>query len=337
MNKKRVIATLAACGLVGVLAIGGTMAYLTSTQSATNTFTVGKVNVELNEPNFPGVDEDDEDPSDPEVDPNKDTDDNGIPDINEHQVPNQETNKDPKLTNTGVSDSVVFFKVTVPVREFTHVASDGTVGEKSRDELYYFKQGYRASQHSPEGLNYEFSAKNTVSTTITNDVVTDVANHWNDDFWVELPEEEEGADHSGEFRTYVFGYKYRLHGTKSVVENTYPGASVSTDNTIGETTVPLFTKVQLKNFLEGEIPSGEIENITVQAYAIQADNVLADGAVIGTTGEISKDNLGKIYKAYVTQNKDITNSNDGKASNNAGSGMTDINNIEELDSINAQQ
>jgi len=336
MNKKRVIATLAACGLVGVLAIGGTMAYLTSTQSATNTFTVGKVNVELNEPNFPGVDEDDEDPSDPEVDPNKDTDDNGIPDINEHQVPNQETNKDPKLTNTGVSDSVVFFKVTVPVREFTHVASDGTVGEKSRDELYYFKQGYRASQHSPEGLNYEFSAKNTSPVTIANDKVEDVANHWNDN-WIELEEEEEGKDHSGEYRTYVFGYKHRLHGTKSVVENTYDGASVNTDATIGETTIPLFTKVQLKNFLEGEIPSGEIENITVQAYAIQADNILADGGVVATTGDISKDSLSKIYKAYVTQNKDITTNNDSKASGNAEHGMTDISNIEELESINAQQ
>lgn len=42
----------AACAMVGAMAIGGTMAYLTDNEGATNTFTVGKVQVDLEEPGW---------------------------------------------------------------------------------------------------------------------------------------------------------------------------------------------------------------------------------------------------------------------------------------------
>ena len=57
MKRKKFIATMAACALAGTMMIGGTFAYLTNTQTATNTFTVGNVKVELKEPNYPGNDD----------------------------------------------------------------------------------------------------------------------------------------------------------------------------------------------------------------------------------------------------------------------------------------
>ena len=42
-SKKQLLRTLMACGLVVSVAAGGTVAYLTDAETATNTFTVGKV------------------------------------------------------------------------------------------------------------------------------------------------------------------------------------------------------------------------------------------------------------------------------------------------------
>lgn len=47
--KKRTLRTLLLMMLVAALSVGATFAYLTSTDSATNTFTVGKVNIMLDE------------------------------------------------------------------------------------------------------------------------------------------------------------------------------------------------------------------------------------------------------------------------------------------------
>lgn len=38
MNKKKALTTMAACGLVAALGVGGTMAYLTDSEQTTNTF-----------------------------------------------------------------------------------------------------------------------------------------------------------------------------------------------------------------------------------------------------------------------------------------------------------
>jgi len=49
MTKKRFVAILLCVTLVALAAIGATFAYLTSTDSVTNTFTVGKVEIKLDE------------------------------------------------------------------------------------------------------------------------------------------------------------------------------------------------------------------------------------------------------------------------------------------------
>ena len=55
-TKKQLAIAMASCLMVGALAFGGTMAYLTDTEGATNTFTVGKVQIDFEEPNYPGND-----------------------------------------------------------------------------------------------------------------------------------------------------------------------------------------------------------------------------------------------------------------------------------------
>lgn len=324
MNKKKAVAVISAAGLAGVLAVGGTMAYLTNTQSATNTFTVGDVEVGIDEPHFPGAGGDTNDDGIDDTKNYSDSDKDGIPDINEEQVPQQETDKDPMITNKSVSDAVVFVKVTVPVREFTHVNDDGTRGDKKRDELYIFKQGQMATQAAPNGQDYTFpyAAPAGAKATIAADKVTSHANHWNEN-WTELEEFEEGQDHSKAYRTYVFGYNTRLHGLKSIQDGTWTGTPVAKKG-VGETTVPLFQKVQLQNFADSEITPGEIQNITVQTYVIQADNVIADQGVVSTNAAIAKADLATIYRAYVAQEDANVKANDKAAQDNAATGKTKV-------------
>ena len=84
-SKKQLLRTLIACGLVVSVAAGGTVAYLTDAETATNTFTIGRVQIDLEEPGYPGNDSD-------EV---------------KNIVPNQEIMKDPQIENTGNNDALI--------------------------------------------------------------------------------------------------------------------------------------------------------------------------------------------------------------------------------------
>lgn len=96
------------------------MAYLTDNESATNTFTVGKVQIDLEEPAFPGND-------DPSV---------------KNMVPNQEVAKDPKVENTGSNEAIVFMEVSIPKATIKVAADDGTVaGDASLQDIFKVYSG----------------------------------------------------------------------------------------------------------------------------------------------------------------------------------------------------
>lgn len=116
-SKKQLLRTLMACGLVVSVAAGGTVAYLTDAETATNTFTVGKVKIDLEEPGYPGNDSD-------EV---------------KNIIPNQEIVKDPQIENTGNNDALVFLRVEVPQETFTELDADNNVGEKKLQDLFKLK------------------------------------------------------------------------------------------------------------------------------------------------------------------------------------------------------
>ena len=52
MNKRKILLLVALLSMVAILGVGGTLAYFTADDSATNTFTVGNVKIDLTEPNW---------------------------------------------------------------------------------------------------------------------------------------------------------------------------------------------------------------------------------------------------------------------------------------------
>lgn len=149
MRKNRnMVLTVAACALLGVMALGGTMAYLTDQGSVTNTFTVGQVEIDLTEPDYPG---------------------NNTPDV-ENLVPNEEVPKNPLVTNTGTTDAIVFMTVEVPRANVTLAADDGTKGTKEIQDLFWMKE----AENLPGTHENQFDAgwmelvdKGTVSDTVS--------------------------------------------------------------------------------------------------------------------------------------------------------------------------
>ena len=116
-SRKKLLASIAACILAGTMAFNGTMAYLTDTEGAVNIATVGKVNIDLEEPGYPGNDSDE------------------VKSI----IPNQEIIKDPQVENTGDNSAIVYLKVDVPQETFTELGTDGTKGETKLQDLFALK------------------------------------------------------------------------------------------------------------------------------------------------------------------------------------------------------
>ncbi len=101
---------MAAFALLALLFIGGTVAYFTDTDSATNTFTLGNVDIELIEPNW---------------------DSTGAAAAAQNILPGAVIAKDPKVQNVGTSDAYVFIKVKEPcyatTKAFTYTVNSGWV------------------------------------------------------------------------------------------------------------------------------------------------------------------------------------------------------------------
>lgn len=91
--KKSTITTIALVGLLGIGAVGGTLAYLTDAENTTNTFTVGKVQIDTLERNYPGNNSDE------------------VNDI----TPNEVIPKDPTAKNTGKNNAVVMVAYDIPM------------------------------------------------------------------------------------------------------------------------------------------------------------------------------------------------------------------------------
>ena len=114
-------------------------------------------------------------------------------------------------------------------------------------------------------------------------------NNWNSG-WVELTEldkqfvTEEDCNIEGNGYTYIFGYHTRIAA--------------------GETTSTLFDKVQNKKYGSRTISANEVENIKIEAYAIQADNILRNEEPVVTNGEISEADLTYIYNTFFNQNQE---------------------------------
>jgi len=98
MNKKKTI--IAAAILLMIFVVGGTIAYFTDTDTKTNTFTIGNVDITLTEAGWDDL---------------PDTNNNDIPDAAEDMLPGESVTKDPLINNVSTKNpAYVFAKVEVP-------------------------------------------------------------------------------------------------------------------------------------------------------------------------------------------------------------------------------
>ena len=103
MKRKKIAAFLIAGTLCAAMAAGSAAAYLTDKDEVTNQFTVGRVEIDGEEPNYT---------------PDPDGKTNDI-------VPTQEIAKDPQIENVGKNDAYVYMDVSVPIARVITADADG--------------------------------------------------------------------------------------------------------------------------------------------------------------------------------------------------------------------
>lgn len=111
-NKKNYI--LIALILV-IMAVGGISAYFTAVDDATNVFTSGNVQIDLQEPKY-----------------------DEVPEERQAITPNQELTKDPQVTNIGINDAFIFLRVSIPKANVMTAAQNGTVQPAILQELFLY-------------------------------------------------------------------------------------------------------------------------------------------------------------------------------------------------------
>ena len=146
---KRAAGMLAASALVVGISIGGTIAYLTDHKEATNSFTVGRVEIEGLEPHW---------------DPDGDGNPGGIA---EDIVPAQSWAKDPQIKNTGQNPAYVYIEVGVPMADAVYTDSRGVRqngGDPAHIELFEFDAESAVTQTLSDGVG--ISEQNSAWTQI---------------------------------------------------------------------------------------------------------------------------------------------------------------------------
>lgn len=116
-NKKWMKKGILATSLVGLISIGGAIAYFTDAEEATNQVTVGNVRIDLEEEEWDKVPEEEK----------------------QNITPNQTLAKDPKIINTGDNTAFVFLDVSVPVAEVITANEDGSKNPKELTELFSYQ------------------------------------------------------------------------------------------------------------------------------------------------------------------------------------------------------
>jgi predicted ribosomally synthesized peptide with SipW-like signal peptide len=116
-----IVSTLLVCSLI----ITGAFAYLTATDTAKNMFTVGSVKAQLTEPNW-----------NPDYDSNND----GINDTLLDIIPGETISKDPTIQNTGKNNAYVYMLVEMPKGYKVDIKNqNGEITTESHYPLFSFE------------------------------------------------------------------------------------------------------------------------------------------------------------------------------------------------------
>ena len=112
--KKNTVKIMTLAGILCLASVGGVSAYLTDYEKVSNEFTVGKVDIELKEPEWK-------------------------PEENRIIEPSKVIHKDPQITNTGTNDAFVYMEVSIPMANVEAAAENGERLGKKVQELFYFE------------------------------------------------------------------------------------------------------------------------------------------------------------------------------------------------------
>ena len=112
--KKNKVKIMTLEGILFLASVGGVSAYLTDYEKVSNEFTVGKVDIELKEPEWK-------------------------PEENKKIEPSKVIHKDPQITNTGTNDAFVYMEVSIPMANVEAAAENGERLGKKVQELFYFE------------------------------------------------------------------------------------------------------------------------------------------------------------------------------------------------------
>ena len=112
--KKNTVKIMALAGILCLASVGGVSAYLTDYEKVSNEFTVGKVDIELKEPEWK-------------------------PEENKKIEPSKVIHKDPQITNTGTNDAFVYMEVSIPMANVEAAAENGERLGKKVQELFSFE------------------------------------------------------------------------------------------------------------------------------------------------------------------------------------------------------
>ena len=104
---------MALAGVLCLASVGGVSAYLTDYEKVSNEFTVGKVDIALDEPEWK-------------------------PEENQKLEPSKVINKDPQITNTGTNDAFVYMEVSIPMANVEAASENGERLGKKMQELFTF-------------------------------------------------------------------------------------------------------------------------------------------------------------------------------------------------------
>ena len=190
-------------------------------------------------------------------------------------VPKSVLPKNPRLKNTGTTSVYAFAEVTVPYDKVQLVMDEGEYmnrpdpqGQKEQELFHLLSDDENAvAGHDTVGFTNGFT-------------VTAVGTFTYGHNWVFLQSFEDTANKT---HTYLFGY-----------------SSLLTTDPEHNTTDTIFDKIQLRNILEGELSENPVKTISVQAYAVQAEELQANITVLDPE-HLSRSELMDIYGLYQTQ------------------------------------
>ena len=226
--KKSSMRTLALTAiLAGTVSIGGIMAYFTDGDTATNTFTVGKISLDLQEPSW-------------------------VPPTN--ITPGQEIAKDPQIKNDGNNEEFVFLKVTVPYANVVTANENGTKNRIADTELFSYD------------VNEE---------------------------WTELSAQRE-IDSSSKTVTHLYAYTGNTSDSMKALA-------------VNSSTPALFDWVRFANIVEDQNLETTTQNIVIEAYGIQTQNIKDEKGNLDGDNNDGKTLPLDVWKVIENQNPSLQN------------------------------